>query len=206
MLPVQKVIAVIEVVLDEYEISPKSDRIRIPFSKFSKQAQLGQGDTEKIMQKLQAEGWIAKVRAFIDEGTPFMPKIEPTIEFQILKPQELKKHRNALGNESEKEIDTVRREYQKFRFVDGTLFRDFEDVLLPFNPKDQHFAVMKAAFELPRGEWIDPLTLDHESSNSGRSCYDAGRSINKKIQDTFSFTGDFFELDKSGNRCRRVAE
>ncbi len=145
------------------------------------------------------------MRSFIDEGSPFMPSIAPTIEVSIPKPEKLKEYRNELWMASGREMDALKSRYQRFRFVDGVLYRDFENAVLKFSEKDLQYALLQKAFEEPLEEWIDVLNLEAGIKTTKRSIYDAAIALNKKIAASFKIQDYFFEMDKTGNRCRRMA-
>lgn len=204
MLVKEKIITVLDVILDEWEIGDKKNPVRIPIYKFRK---LGHDDIEKIVRTFQGKEWLSHTRFFVVNKLESGLTVEATIEFQLLKLDELTKHRDALRIDVGREIGAMRETYQEFRFVDGVLFRDFENAVEKFSEKDLQYALLQKAFVTPLQKWIDAIDIDCEASRGkgARSLYDAAIAINKKVRGTFTLKDDFFEADKSGNRCRRMA-
>ncbi len=206
MFPKEKIIRILDVILDEWEVAGERNPLHIPIFKFTKQ-DVTQDDVEKVVETIKRKKWLSDVRFFIDEGNGLMPKIAPTIELKLLKLLELNKHRNELSKESELEIGALRGISQKFRFVEGILYRDFENAILDFTDAKSQRDLLELAFAVPLKEWIEAKNIDTEVSRGKeeRGFYDAANNINKKIRAKFDFQDKFFELDKKNNMCRRMA-
>jgi hypothetical protein len=92
----------------------------------------------------------------------------------------------------------------KFRFIEGVLYRDGMDGILKFFEKDLQYNVLKIAFTKPFGERID-MAVGGLDCEKYKQLYDAARAINEKVDKEFRIK-DFFQMDYPSMSIKRNVE